>query len=197
MAANEPSAVDMLSGETVDQPRQVGQQGEEQGLQQGEQVSPVIDVPNPEHIEQPHVAADITAAEVGQPAAKATDASNRNVAQILRDKKRAADAKRRAAKSAAGDKPPRRSPRKNNTARKSTGGEAPRKQLATRDARKSAPSTGALKKPHRYRPGTVALREIRKYQKSTEPLIRKLPFRRLVQETAQKFGKVGANNQWR
>ena len=30
--------------------------------------------------------------------------------------------------------------------------------------------------PHRYRPGTVALREIRKYQKSTELLIRKLPF---------------------
>uniref|UniRef100_A0A1I7WDF2 Histone domain-containing protein n=1 Tax=Heterorhabditis bacteriophora TaxID=37862 RepID=A0A1I7WDF2_HETBA len=40
------------------------------------------------------------------------------------------------------------------TARKSTGGKAPRKQLATKAARKSAP------KPHRYRPGTVALREI-------------------------------------
>ncbi len=34
--------------------------------------------------------------------------------------------------------------------------------------------------PHRYRPGTVALREIRKYQKSTDLLIRKLPFQRLV-----------------
>ena len=40
------------------------------------------------------------------------------------------------------------------------------------------------KKPHRYRPGTVALREIRKYQKSTELLIRKLPFQRLVKEIA-------------
>ena len=38
-----------------------------------------------------------------------------------------------------------------------------------------------------YRPGTVALREIRKYQKSTELLIRKLPFQRLVREVAQDF----------
>uniref|UniRef100_A0A8C3R176 Core Histone H2A/H2B/H3 domain-containing protein n=1 Tax=Cyanoderma ruficeps TaxID=181631 RepID=A0A8C3R176_9PASS len=68
------------------------------------------------------------------------------------------------------------------TARKSTGGKAPRKQLATKAARKSAPSTGGVKKPHRYRPGTVALREIRRYQKSTELLIRKLPFQRLVRQ---------------
>uniref|UniRef100_A0A8C0U6R2 Histone H3 n=1 Tax=Cyanistes caeruleus TaxID=156563 RepID=A0A8C0U6R2_CYACU len=40
------------------------------------------------------------------------------------------------------------------TARKSTGGKAPRKQLATKAARKSAPATGGVKKPHRYRPGT-------------------------------------------
>ncbi|OMO73068.1 histone H3 [Corchorus olitorius] len=73
------------------------------------------------------------------------------------------------------------------TARKSTGGKAPRKQLATKAARKSAPTTGGVKKPHRYRPGTVALREIRKYQKSTELLIRKLPFQRLVREIAQDF----------
>ena len=39
----------------------------------------------------------------------------------------------------------------------------------------------------RGRPGTVALREIRKYQKSTELLIRKLPFQRLVREVAQDF----------
>lgn len=73
------------------------------------------------------------------------------------------------------------------TARKSTGGKAPRKQLATKAARKSAPSTGGIKKPHRFRPGTVALREIRRYQKSTELLIRKLPFQRLVREIAQDF----------
>ena len=46
---------------------------------------------------------------------------------------------------------------------------------------------GGVQKPHRYRPGTVALREIRRYQKSTELLIRKLPFQRLVREIAQDF----------
>ena len=71
------------------------------------------------------------------------------------------------------------------TARKSTGGNLPRKQLATKAARKSAPKTGGVKKPHRYRPGTVALREIRRYQKSTDLLIRKLPFQRVVREIAQ------------
>ncbi|POW12412.1 hypothetical protein PSTT_04448 [Puccinia striiformis] len=62
------------------------------------------------------------------------------------------------------------------TARKSTGGKAPRKQLAAKAARKAAPATGGVKKPHRYRPGTVALREIRRYQKSTELLIRNFRF---------------------
>ena len=74
------------------------------------------------------------------------------------------------------------------TARKSTGGKAPRKQLATKAARKTAPnSTGGVKKPRRYRRGTVALREIRRFQKSTELLVRKLPFQRLVREIAQDF----------
>jgi len=71
------------------------------------------------------------------------------------------------------------------TARKSTGAKAPRKQLASKAARKSAPATGGIKKPHRFRPGTVALREIRKYQKSTDLLIRK--FQRLVREIAHEF----------
>lgn len=71
------------------------------------------------------------------------------------------------------------------TARKSTGGKAPRKQLATKAARKAAPPVGGCKKPHRYRPGTVALREIRRYQKSTDLLLRKLPFQRLAREIAQ------------
>ena len=73
------------------------------------------------------------------------------------------------------------------TARKSTGGKAPRKQLATKAARKSAPTSGGIAKPHRYRPGSVALREIRRYQKSTNLLIRKLPFQRLVHELKQDF----------
>jgi len=68
------------------------------------------------------------------------------------------------------------------TARRSTGGQAPRGHLATKAARRSIVSIGAVKKPHRYRPGTVALREIRRYQKSTDLLIRKLPFQRLVRQ---------------
>uniref|UniRef100_A0A914C8T1 Histone H2A/H2B/H3 domain-containing protein n=1 Tax=Acrobeloides nanus TaxID=290746 RepID=A0A914C8T1_9BILA len=92
------------------------------------------------------------------------------------------------------------------TARKTTsdGLKAPKKQLATKAAKKvprpewaakktvsppgrgkSVGATGGIKKPHRYRPGTVALREIRRYQKSTELLLRKLPFQRLVREVAQ------------
>ena len=72
------------------------------------------------------------------------------------------------------------------TARKSTGGKAPRKQIAAKLARKAA-AEGGVKKPHRYRPGTVALREIRRYQKSTDLLLRKLPFQRLVREVSQDF----------
>ena len=52
-------------------------------------------------------------------------------------------------------------------------------------AQKSTPSAGGVKKPHRYRPGTVALREIRRYQRTTDLLIKKLPFQRLVREIAQ------------
>lgn len=74
------------------------------------------------------------------------------------------------------------------TARKTTGGKAPRKQLATKAARKTAlqPSAGsqvANKKP-RYKAGTVALREIRRYQCSIDLLIRKLPFQRFVRQIA-------------
>ena len=68
------------------------------------------------------------------------------------------------------------------TARKSTGGKAPLKRIAT----KSLDGNQIQKrKVRRYRPGTVALREIRQYQKSTNLLIRKLPFQRLIREIAQ------------
>ena len=73
------------------------------------------------------------------------------------------------------------------TARKSTGGKVPRKQLQSLAKRSSVVGTGAVKKPHRYRPGTVALREIRKFQKSTIFLLRKLPFQRLVKELTQTY----------
>ena len=73
------------------------------------------------------------------------------------------------------------------TARKSDVDKAPRKQLAMKVAKKSTPATEMEKRKHRYRPGTVALREIRRYQKSTDLLIRKLPFQRLVREIAQSY----------
>ena len=95
------------------------------------------------------------------------------------------------------------------TARKKTG-KSPREQLVTKNPRKkltpvqarknvakanqaaqqnlgNPPKTGGLKRPMRYRPGTVALREIRRYQKTAELLIRKLPFNRLVREVTQDF----------
>ena len=63
----------------------------------------------------------------------------------------------------------------------------PRRLMAAKAARKTAPAMGGIKKPHRYRPGTVAIREIRKYQKTTDLLIKKLPFQRVVREIAQDF----------
>jgi histone H3 len=84
------------------------------------------------------------------------------------------------------------------SARKSYGGTSPRAQLATKAARgagKPAPGpNGGVKKPHRYKSGTVALREIRKYQKSCKLLLCKLPFSRLVREIAQGFKKEDAND---
>ena len=58
------------------------------------------------------------------------------------------------------------------TARKNTGAKAPRKQLANKAARKTAHVSGGggVKKPHRFRPGTVALREIRRFQKSVSKI---------------------------
>ena len=70
------------------------------------------------------------------------------------------------------------------TARVSTGGKAPRKELATAAARKAAPE-GEGQRKGQFKPGTVALREIRKYQRTTEILLRKKPFNRLVREIAQ------------
>ncbi len=97
------------------------------------------------------------------------------------------------------------------TARKTIGGKAHRftlltklasiqkerrLQAATAAAQAAPPRTGGVrqlggvggvKKPHCYRPGTVALREIHRFQKITELLIRKAPFQRVVHEIAQKM----------
>lgn len=97
-------------------------------------------------------------------------------------------------------------PRTSQTARKSTGGKAPRKSLVAAPgggARKTASTGGAARgrpsggrreeeeqdddeprRRRRYRPGTKALKEIRKYQRSTDLLIQKLPFSRVVREIA-------------
>ncbi|KAF7332089.1 Histone-fold-containing protein [Mycena kentingensis (nom. inval.)] len=72
--------------------------------------------------------------------------------------------------------PPTPVKRPKTTARKSTGGKPPRVSNAS--------SAQAAPRKKRFRPGTVALREIRKYQKSTDLLLRKLPFARLVREIA-------------
>ena len=65
---------------------------------------------------------------------------------------------------------------------------APRKTIHLKTiARKTTPIPMNIKRPRRYRPGTIALREIRKFQKSTDLLIRKLPFQRVVKEIATKY----------
>lgn len=61
------------------------------------------------------------------------------------------------------------------------------KSIKTYKKSKHPSTTGHAKKGRRYKPGTVALREIRRYQKNTELLIRKLPFQRLVREVAQDY----------
>ena len=56
-----------------------------------------------------------------------------------------------------------------------------------KSVRSKKSSKGSARRKRRFRPGTVALREIRKYQKSTKLLIRKIPFQRLVREIVYKM----------
>lgn len=67
------------------------------------------------------------------------------------------------------------------------GGRRPHAHFGMKTAKFSEPSKGGVMKPHRYKPGTVALREIRRYQRSTDLLIQKMPFQRLVREIALDF----------
>ena len=63
-----------------------------------------------------------------------------------------------------------------------------RSAFAKKQPRSQTGQAMTQQQPHRYWPGTVTLREIRRYQKSTELLIRKLPFQRLVREILQGYG---------
>ena len=90
-------------------------------------------------------------------------------------------------------------------ARKTVAAKAARKTVSAKAARRlpynrrSAPTTGGVKNPHRYRPGTVALREIRRYQKSTNLMIPKMPYVKLLREITQdqcKQPKDGNDYRW-
>ena len=67
------------------------------------------------------------------------------------------------------------------------GGKQPIKSIGRKPPHLSTPSTGGIKKHHHYRCGLVALHEIRRYQKSTECLIKKSPFQKLIQEILQEY----------
>lgn len=73
------------------------------------------------------------------------------------------------------------------TAKKIINGNAYEVKPTRMAATKHLPGGKAARKPHRFRAGTVALRQIKRYQKSTELLLRKLPFQRLVREVAQQI----------
>ena len=81
--------------------------------------------------------------------------------------------------------------RTKHTARKATGTKHPRKTVADKTKGK-APAPG-IKRPHRFKPGTVSLREIRRFRKSTELLIRKLPFQRWLRSLSCLVFEFAAN----
>ena len=67
------------------------------------------------------------------------------------------------------------------------GGKQPQKHFSQKLLHLGTIPTGGIKKPHCYRPGLVALREIRTYKKSTECLIKRSPFQKLIQEISQEY----------
>ena len=67
------------------------------------------------------------------------------------------------------------------------GGKQPRNHISHKILRKGIAPTGGIKKPHRYQPGMVALSKIRWYQRSTENLIKRTPFQKLIREISQEY----------
>ncbi|KAK5061343.1 histone H3-like centromeric protein hH3v [Exophiala bonariae] len=98
-----------------------------------------------------------------------------------------------------------------NTRRRSGGAGTPKKGQASRTNPSPRSRTGGKRlphfpqpgdpvprrKPHRFKPGTIALREIRRYQQSTDLLMLKLPFSRLVREIAQSILPFSAGRELR
>lgn len=87
------------------------------------------------------------------------------------------------------------------TAKKAVGGKKPTKQPRKSLASRQGSSGGgdgeeSRKKKRRFRPGELALKEIRAYQRSTELLLRKLPFARLVKEVQESFTPPGKQYRW-
>jgi histone H3 len=75
------------------------------------------------------------------------------------------------------------------TAHKSTRGAPPRLHLATKTAQAAAQKAIAVRKPHCWHPRMVAAREICKFQKTTDLLIRKAPFQQVVREIVQQVSR--------
>lgn len=82
-----------------------------------------------------------------------------------------------------------RSPGRTPTSGKKTPGSG-KKGRKTTPRRRPGPKTPGTATKRRYRPGTLALREIRRYQRSTELLLRKLPFARVVREIQMQYTRT-------
>ena len=84
--------------------------------------------------------------------------------------------------------PERRVPSKLTSKKVATkGGKQPQKHLLHKLIRQNKSSIGGIKKPHRYHPGLLALREIQRYQQSTDCLIKRTPFNKLIKEISQEY----------
>ncbi|KLU84280.1 histone H3-like centromeric protein cse-4 [Magnaporthiopsis poae ATCC 64411] len=79
-------------------------------------------------------------------------------------------------------------------AKKTVGGKRPSAASRASDVMPGDPVP--QRKARRYKPGTLALKEIRRYQKSTDLLMRKLPFARLVREVALSMRPADEGFRW-
>ena len=80
----------------------------------------------------------------------------------------------------------KRMPSKPATKRKAIGGKQPCKHMLHKTLKQHS-TTGGIKKPHRYCPELLALQEIQRYQQTTESLIRRTPFNKLIKEISREY----------